>query len=154
VHDSRPVQRFDFREALGRELQTLFLLLRASLSRPWVMMSPHVVAQVQLALTLLVRPNVEIARALVEQKDRIRVLERAATQTHLSRLRQGLSATLETTALHLDVPRDLKRINAHIVSAAYPILETSGEIRGSRLKQSAQNCPEQADAQLRTASPG
>lgn len=114
----------------------------------------HVVAQMQLALTLLVRADVEIARALVAQKDRIRVLERAATEAHLLRLREGLPATLETTALHLDVLRDLKRVNAHIVSAAYPILEASGEISDSRLKQSVQNCPEQADACLHTVSPG
>jgi phosphate:Na+ symporter len=105
-------------------------------------------------LRLLVRPNIGIARALVVQKDRIRVLERAATEAHLLRLREGLPATLETTALHLDVLRDLKRINAHIVSSAYPILEASGEIRDSRLKQSEQNCPEQADARLRTVSRG
>jgi phosphate:Na+ symporter len=116
----------------------------------------RVVAQMQLALTLLVRPDTEIARALVAEKDRIRAIERAATEAHLARLRQGLPASLETTALHLDVLRDLKRINAHVVSAAYPILEASGEIRDSRLKQPTHANQQQADTQLRAgfASPG
>jgi phosphate:Na+ symporter len=36
--------------------------------------------------------------------------------------------------LHLDVLRDLKRINAHLTTVAYPILEQTGELRGSRLR--------------------
>ena len=30
--------------------------------------------------------------------------------------------------------RDLKRINAHLTTVAYPILEEIGELRGSRLR--------------------
>ncbi|HYM33049.1 MAG TPA: hypothetical protein VEU47_17245 [Candidatus Cybelea sp.] len=40
----------------------------------------------------------------------------------------------ETSALHLDVLRDLKRINSHIVSVAYPVLEGRGELLPSRLR--------------------
>ena len=36
---------------------------------------------------------------------------------------------LETTSLHLDVLRDLKRIPSHICSVAYPVLEAAGEMR-------------------------
>ncbi len=42
--------------------------------------------------------------------------------------------TIETSSLHLDILRDLKRINSHITSAAYPILEEAGELRPSRLR--------------------
>jgi len=31
--------------------------------------------------------------------------------------------------------RDLKRINAHVAAAAYPVLEQRGELLSSRLKQ-------------------
>jgi Na+/phosphate symporter len=41
-------------------------------------------------------------------------------------------------ALHPDILRDLKRINAHITSVAYPILEASGELRESRLRVAAE----------------
>jgi phosphate:Na+ symporter len=43
-------------------------------------------------------------------------------------LREGRPETIETTSLHLDVLRDLKRIHSHICSVAYPVLEASGEM--------------------------
>jgi phosphate:Na+ symporter len=47
---------------------------------------------------------------------------------HLDRLREGRPETIETTSLHLDVLRDLRRIHSHICSAAYPVLDTAGEL--------------------------
>jgi phosphate:Na+ symporter len=41
--------------------------------------------------------------------------------------------SIETSSLHIDIARDLKRIAAHIASVAYPILEESGALRRSRL---------------------
>jgi phosphate:Na+ symporter len=41
-------------------------------------------------------------------------------------LREGRPETLETTSLHLDVLRDLKRIHSHICSVAYPVLDGAG----------------------------
>jgi phosphate:Na+ symporter len=43
--------------------------------------------------------------------------------------------SVETSTLHLDVLRDLKRINAHIAAAAYPVLERLGELLPSRLRR-------------------
>ncbi len=43
-------------------------------------------------------------------------------------------ASLETSSLHLDIIRDLKRIHSHICSAAYPTLEAAGELNSSRLQ--------------------
>ena len=37
------------------------------------------------------------------------------------------------------VVRDLKRVNAHLAAAAYPILEGRGELLPSRLRQDANN---------------
>jgi phosphate:Na+ symporter len=37
--------------------------------------------------------------------------------------------------LHIDLISDLKRINSHICSIAYPILEQAGALANSRLKQ-------------------
>ena len=37
--------------------------------------------------------------------------------------------------LLLDIVRDLKRVNAHLAAAAYPILKGRGELLPSRLKQ-------------------
>ena len=41
---------------------------------------------------------------------------------------------MESSSLHLDVLRDLKRINSHVTSVAYPILEDAGQIASSRLR--------------------
>lgn len=94
----------------------------------------RVVRQMKLAMTVFMTNDLAMARELVEQKDQIRLAEKVATEQHLARLRQGTTASIETSALHLDMLRDLKRINAHIVSVAHPILEASGEMRETRLR--------------------
>lgn len=94
----------------------------------------RIVKQMKLALTLFMTRDVTMARDLVAEKDNIRSLEKIATERHLARLRDGTPASIETSSLHLDILRDLKRINAHITSVAHPILEASGEIRESRLR--------------------
>jgi hypothetical protein len=45
------------------------------------------------------------------------------------------TASIETSALHLDVVRDLKRITSHLASVAYPILDRAGALRPSRLRR-------------------
>ena len=78
--------------------------------------------------------EVKTARHLLEQKVSFRDLEMTAAESHFARLRAGRIESIETSALHLDILRDLKRINSHLTSVAYPILETAGELRTSRLK--------------------
>lgn len=51
-----------------------------------------------------------------------------ANAAHLARLREGRLESMETTSLHLDVLRDLKRIHSHVCSVAYPVLEAAGEL--------------------------
>jgi phosphate:Na+ symporter len=100
-------------------------------------MHGRVVEQMRLAMTVFMTQDLKMARELVAEKDRIRAAEREAMESHLQRLRDGTLASLETSALHLDILRDLKRINAHVTSVAYPSLEASGVLRGSRLKAEA-----------------
>jgi phosphate:Na+ symporter len=97
----------------------------------------RVVEQMRLAMTVFMTGDLAMARELVTEKDRIRAAEREAMESHLQRLRDGTLASIETSALHLDILRDLKRINAHVTSVAYPSLEASGVLRGSRLKAEA-----------------
>ena len=44
--------------------------------------------------------------------------------------------SIETTSLHLDVLRDLKRIHSHICSVAYPVLENAGEMLATSTAES------------------
>ena len=72
------------------------------------------------------------ARKLLAEKAALRNAELAATETHLDRLREGRPETIETTSLHLDVLRDLRRIHSHICSVAYPVLDAAGELSTER----------------------
>jgi phosphate:Na+ symporter len=94
----------------------------------------RVVEQMRLAMTVFMTGDMSMARELVAEKDRIRTAEREAMENHLQRLRDGTLASIDTSALHLDILRDLKRINAHVTAVAYPSLEASGVLRGSRLR--------------------
>ncbi|WP_366554114.1 Na/Pi cotransporter family protein [Aquibaculum sediminis] len=103
--------------------------------RELVALHSRVSEQMQLAVAVFVTRDVDMARSLVVQKEKIRDQERAAAEAHMERLRSGRPETIETSALHLDVLRDLKRINSHLSAVAYPILEAEGELRGSRLRK-------------------
>jgi phosphate:Na+ symporter len=96
-----------------------------------------IAGQMRRALAVFVSRDPAVARELVAEKDRLRAEEARATERHFARLRDGLPETIETSALHLDVLRDLKRINAHLTSVAYPILEETGELSASRLRAPA-----------------
>jgi phosphate:Na+ symporter len=102
----------------------------------------RVADSLQLALAAFMSGDVKIARRLLEEKVAVREAERAAAERHLARLREGRLESIETSSLHLDVLRDLKRIHSHICSVAYPVLETTGELRPSRLRtQEAEALP-------------
>ncbi|MCR6631670.1 MAG: hypothetical protein NVV74_17395 [Magnetospirillum sp.] len=87
------------------------------------------------AVAVFLAGDARLARRLVSEKAEIRHLERRATESHFARIRSGRRESIETSALHLDVLRDLKRINAHIAAVAYPILEQGGELEETRLKE-------------------
>ncbi len=93
-----------------------------------------VLDNLKLALGIFMSGDVSIARRLLSEKVHIREVERQAAENHLARLREGRPESIETSSLHLDVLRDLKRIHSHICSVAYPVLEVTGELEPSRLK--------------------
>ena len=96
-------------------------------------MHEHLLEDLRLAMSVFMTGDERTARTLLEQKVRIRDLERAATENHLRRLREGCVESMETSALHLDIIRDLKRIAAHLASVAYPVLDKSGMLLRSRV---------------------
>jgi phosphate:Na+ symporter len=108
----------------------------------------RVLDNLKLAFGVFLAGDIKVARQLVEEKTVIREMERAAAENHFARLREGVAATVETSSLHLDILRDLKRIFSHICSIAYPVLEATGELQPSRLKPydvAASATPRQAD---------
>jgi phosphate:Na+ symporter len=89
----------------------------------------------KVAFSVFMSGDVRLARQLVTEKAALRAAEFAAAESHLSRLREGRSESIESSSLHLDILRDLKRIHSHICSVAYAVLERAGELQPSRLKE-------------------
>jgi phosphate:Na+ symporter len=98
----------------------------------------RIMEQLRIAFGVFMSSDVNEARKLLAEKAVLRNTELAATERHLDRLREGRPETLETTSLHLDVLRDLRRIHSHICSVAYPVLEASGELAAYRDNESSQ----------------
>ncbi len=94
----------------------------------------RVMDSLQLALNVLASRDIALARRLFAEKPAMRAAEREATEAHYERLRGGVPESIETSSIHLDVLRDLKRIHGHITSVAYPILEAAGELSETRLQ--------------------
>jgi phosphate:Na+ symporter len=96
----------------------------------------RLVANLRLGMGVFLNGNVRDAQKLLEEKARFRDLERAYADTHLARLSGNTLSSIETSSLHIDLLSDLKRINSHICSIAYPILESAGALAPSRLRES------------------
>jgi phosphate:Na+ symporter len=94
----------------------------------------RVLDSLKLAFSVFMSGDGRIARRLVEEKVAIREAEREAAENHFARLREGRTESVETSSLHLDILRDLKRIFSHICATGYPVLEAAGELQPSRLK--------------------
>ena len=98
-----------------------------------IAMIDRVLADLKLAVGVFMNGDEKNARLLLDEKVQMRDLERDITSNHLRRLKERLPESLETSSLHIDIARDLKRITAHFVSVAYPILEEKGVLRRTRL---------------------
>jgi phosphate:Na+ symporter len=95
-------------------------------------------ANLRLAASLFMTEDLRAARLLAEEKAVFREVEGEATRSHLERLRSGQADSVATSALHLDLFRDIKQINSHVVAAAaYPVLERNGELLPSRVLPAA-----------------
>ncbi len=95
----------------------------------------RLVGNLRTAASVFMTEDLRAARLLAAEKEAFRDIETAATQAHFDRLRSGRTELAETGALHLDVLRDLKQVNAHLVaSVAYPVLKNQGELLPSRLR--------------------
>ena len=75
-----------------------------------------------------------LARQLVRKKEAVALDAKSITGSHFERLRQGLLESMRSSSLHLDIIRDLRRINDHLTSVAYSILEARGDLQ-SRLRE-------------------
>jgi phosphate:Na+ symporter len=104
----------------------------------------RIVANLDLALNVFASGDIELARQLLRQKAQVRELERRYIESHYERIAARRPESIVSSSLHLDVLRDLKRINSHLTSAAYSILERAGELSESRLREQIKISPGQS----------
>lgn len=96
----------------------------------------RLLANLHAAGAVFMTEDLRAARNLAAEKEIFRDAEDSATQSHFARLRAGHTGMTEAGALHLDVLRDLKQVNAHLVAAAaYPVLKSQGELLSSRVRR-------------------
>lgn len=69
----------------------------------------------------------------MERKVEVRHMENSLPSATWNVCATGAPTAFKPGSLHLDILRDLKRINAHIVSVAHPIMDEQGLLGESRL---------------------
>ena len=94
----------------------------------------RLVDNLRLSMSVFLNGNVHDAKKLLEEKARFRDLEHAYSRSHLVRLADNTQSSIETSSLHIDLISELKRINSHICSIAYPILDSAGALAPNRLR--------------------
>ncbi|MEH6445797.1 MAG: Na/Pi cotransporter family protein [Oceanospirillaceae bacterium] len=73
-----------------------------------------------LAMRIFTTQDIDLVHKLLEGKRQVKKLTEQASQDHLNRLHEGNG---DSNTLHLDIIRELNRINWHITGVAYPVLE-------------------------------
>ena len=93
----------------------------------------RVLANVQLALNVMMTQNPDEARELIEEKEDIRGVEQNLQRQHLLRLQEGLIESIETSNIHQETLRALKQVNTSFSMVGNPILSETGDLLESRL---------------------
>jgi phosphate:Na+ symporter len=103
----------------------------------------RLLANLHLGMSVFLHGDLKSAQQLLAEKVLFRDLERSYADSHIARLANNTQQSIETSSLHLDLISDLKRINSHICSIAYPILEQAGVLAKTRLKEAPAPPPAQ-----------
>jgi phosphate:Na+ symporter len=98
-------------------------------------MMDRLIGNARAAAAVLMTEDPRAARQLLGEKEVFREIELRTTEEYFGRARTNRAENIEMGKLLLDIVRDLKRVNAHLAAAAYPVLEGRGELLSSRLKQ-------------------
>jgi len=96
----------------------------------------RLLSNLRLGMSVFLDGHVRDAQKLLEEKARFRDLEHEYAANHIVRLQDNTAQSIETSSLHLDLISELKRINSHICSIAYPILESAGALASTRIRHS------------------
>jgi phosphate:Na+ symporter len=98
-------------------------------------MMERLISNARAAAAVFMTEDPRAARQLLGEKEVFREIETRTTEEYFGRARTNRAENIEMGKLLLDIVRDLKRVNAHLAAAAYPVLDGRGELLSSRLKQ-------------------
>ncbi len=80
-------------------------------------------SNLRLGLSVFLTGDRANARQLLREKRRFRIRERRLTHAHVTRLGNKVVQSLESSAVHLELIADMKRLNSIFCASAYGILE-------------------------------
>jgi phosphate:Na+ symporter len=86
-----------------------------------------VVKNLQLAQSIFLSNDPKLAKQLIDYKKGLKIAENATAASHMKRLKSGITESIATSDIHMDVIRDLRRINSYISSVAYSILDEESD---------------------------
>ena len=107
-------------------------------------MCERLLGNLKLAIAVFMTGDVHSAARLIAEKEVFRELERQAIETHFARLREGRPESIETSALHLDILRDTRRINSHIAAVGYLALDAANAARPKSVQERSSSWAEAA----------
>jgi phosphate:Na+ symporter len=121
-----------FLAALARQLKDAIALDPADRDEV-LRMIDRLDSNLRTAGSLFMTEDPRVAHLLTDEKIAFRDAESQAALAHLNAIGSGSAALARASAFRLELMRDLKQINGHIVAAsAYPLLERTGELLPSR----------------------
>lgn len=95
----------------------------------------RLVSNLRLGLSVFLNNDLRCAEQLLAEKERFRDLERVYSHKHLDRLAGQTLRSVETSALHLDLISNMKRLNSLFCATAYPVLDAAGALHETRLRK-------------------
>ncbi len=87
-----------------------------------------VLKSVSLAQSVYMSGDRNLAQQMIDDKNQIKRAEVETNKAHMRRITDRIPETLDTSGMHMDITRDLRRINSLITSIAYPILEKDKDL--------------------------
>jgi phosphate:Na+ symporter len=91
-----------------------------------------VLQNLRLAQNIFLSEDPDLAARLVESKRSVRQAEIDSSRSHFNRLRDRVTESIGTSDLHLDIIRDLRRINSYVTSVAYTIIDHHEQHKNER----------------------
>jgi phosphate:Na+ symporter len=83
-----------------------------------------VVDNFSMALSAFSLSNLELAKMVVENKQKIRILEVKLREAHIHRLHRKMQDSLNTSNIHMDLLSAYRRVNSYVCNLVYPVLNT------------------------------